>query len=715
MSFHNRNNRKRTGFNRGKAGWRMSSGKHALNRPEAEYRHQDQLSENEVGISEYISKFEGYSAVIKARFSDFQVSEINLEGNLAKLTDQTVPKDFVLEQITYSYEDVERSPAEKIPQETWEALKQLVKGISDVPVILEAQDFSKDERKSIHTCIKNYFGKEIVASTVQQDEKHVMEFKKYQKGGTQRADNRTTKWPDNVPEYVYFVVYKELMDTMEACFKIGQSLHIPHTKITYAGVKDRRAKTTQWFCIKKCDPSKLIARTSHIRNLHVGNIEFKEKCLKIGQLRGNKFRIALRNVQAEDDLINRSMEHVKEYGFINYFGMQRFGNDKETPTFLIGIKLLQGLWEEAVDLILKVKGGDDLSLPINKAKKLYSETKDAEAALKLCDWSSNSIEKKLLAGLSKHDDKDLVNALESIPRYMRLMYIHAFQSYIWNKMTSKRIQEFGLKPVEGDLVFIDNRQEEDCLLEDDENSEIDGSEVSLSNEENQKSETASVRPLLADELDKYTINDIVLPLPGHDVIYPDNMKQHYKEAIEECGLQLEMPKQKVRTYNLSGTYRKICQRVEDIDWKILFYDNPTDNLIRSDLEEMRGEAEPTILEAGKYKAILVSFTLRAASYATMVLRDMLKCNTSSSFQAGLNNYAESEKVPTPSETKNDSVEINNIQPGSLLADKEKYEDFKNNLFKDILGESEENETSKRELENDDETESNSKKLKANGD
>ena len=49
---------------------------------------------------------------------------------------------------------------------------------------------------------------------------------------------------------------------------------------------------------------------------------------------------------------------------------------------------------------------------------------------------------------------DRVGALQQIPRNMRSLFLHALQSFLWNKAASHRVETFGVKGVqEGDLVL----------------------------------------------------------------------------------------------------------------------------------------------------------------------------------------------------------------------------------------------------------------------
>lgn len=155
------------------------------------------------------------------------------------------------------------------------------------------------------------------------------------------------KWPaTREGEYVYFLVHKEFIDTIEANIQLSDCLQMRPSNFCYAGVKDRRAKTTQWFCVRRVEPEVIVERTKNLKNISVGNFCYKKETLKLGHLQGNQFRIAIREIVDNQAVIEKGLNSLKNYGFINYFGLQRFGNSKEIPTHIIGIKLLTGLWEE---------------------------------------------------------------------------------------------------------------------------------------------------------------------------------------------------------------------------------------------------------------------------------------------------------------------------------------------------------------------------------
>lgn len=58
------------------------------------------------------------------------------------------------------------------------------------------------------------------------------------------------------------------------------------------------------------------------------------------------------------------------------------------------------------------------------------------------------------------------------------------------------------------------------------------------------------------------------------------------------------------------------------------YNDENDTLIRSDIEELNGEADAKSIENGKQKALILEFSLPSSSYATMALREILKSDTS---------------------------------------------------------------------------------------
>lgn len=97
-----------------------------------------------------------------------------------------------------------------------------------------------------------------------------------------------------------------------------------------------------------------------------------------------------------------------------------------------------------------------------------------------------------------------------------------------------------------------------------------------------------------------------------------------------------------RTYSLTGAYRKLVIRPERLTWQLVRHNEETDNLIQSDYELLKGEPAPVFTEDGPLTALLVDFRLPSSTYATMVLREILKLDTSPANQARLNKIASDE-------------------------------------------------------------------------
>lgn len=132
------------------------------------------------------------------------------------------------------------------------------------------------------------------------------------------------------------------MDTIDALNQLATNLRIQPNNFTYPGTKDRRAWTTQWISLRKVDARNILRASKKIHGAYVGNFKYAKNSLKLGMLRGNQFKIALRNVCGTDKEIEQAMTLFRDNGFINYYGLQRFGTVASIPTHEIGKRLLQG-------------------------------------------------------------------------------------------------------------------------------------------------------------------------------------------------------------------------------------------------------------------------------------------------------------------------------------------------------------------------------------
>ena len=256
----------------------------------------------------------------------------------------------------------------------------------------------------------------------------------------------------NIPEksgtHLYLNLTKTNHDLHFALKKIARFLRMGASRIGYAGIKDKRAITCQRVSIFEPD----IARLKQFNSwgIKLSLPEWGNEPVTIGNLKGNKFTVRVRNIQLDEtetrERINASFREMMEKGVANYFGQQRFGGIRNI-SHLVGLELLRGNIESAVSLYLSHYSEREHE-EVGKARLLAGEKKYAEA---LEMFPKNYFyERNMLAHLLKYPN-DFAGAFATIPRKVRYLFTHAYQSYFFNELLDARISSgIGLKAMGGE-------------------------------------------------------------------------------------------------------------------------------------------------------------------------------------------------------------------------------------------------------------------------
>ena len=77
---------------------------------------------------------------------------------------------------------------------------------------------------------------------------------------------------------------------------------------------------------------------------------------------------------------------------------------------------------------------------------------------------------------------------------------------------------------------------------------------------------------------------------------------------------------------------------DNVQWETVRYDDPTISLVRTDYDSMTAVSEPVSMNDGQYRALKMKFDLPSSSYATMLVREILKTDTSPSYHSTLNKH-----------------------------------------------------------------------------
>lgn len=645
-----------------------------------EERAKKVVQEKDVGITQYVNQLYrskgGFFGKIKQRYSDFLVNEIDTNGKVLHLLDDGINMGKTKKEKRLEKRQEERADLQgKTPEEV-EEIKRLKKEEEDRKPKYELSDehrakllemITSDELKAIeelfttgnnfetttkieekqargqlHQLFRVGFQNKLESVTTPENTFKIQIAKNDRKGGRRNPQESVNHVDENgvvnyglgpYKNFLHFNVYKENRETMEVAGTIAKFLRIPHKLVNFAGTKDRRGVTCQKFSIHKGKVVRVSSLNKGLKNAVLGGFTYEDNGLRLGDLQGNEFVITIRDVAALDETedlntcIKTCFESLKDSGYINYYGLQRFGTFS-ISTHQLGVHLLNDQWKEAAELILseqEVVAPDSV-----EARRIWAETKNASFALKKmprrCQAEYSVLTKlssEKYTGDGEFSSNSYFNSIMAIPRNLRVMYVHAYQSYVWNSVVSKRYELFGSEVQVGDLVLDDNKDKVAAEENDDFKEDVYESNI------------IRARALTEEDISsgEYTIFDVVLPTPGFDIVYPSNeqLKQVYVDVMANDGLDPFKMSRRVREFSLPGSYRKIMGKPENLSYEIVKY-NDDDAVVRTDLELLR--AQPEILsrvinnEEGTRTAVVLRMQLGVSSYATMALREFMKVDTS---------------------------------------------------------------------------------------
>lgn len=656
--------------------------------------HSSLLGESEietaVGICAYANNCAGFQGIHKQRYSDFVVREVSKSGSVSVLTSTSgselearvfgqgsKSEELSPESISNFVDDLRK---ETIVGNEWNdsELQQFLtlcaeKSTTCPDNFVAFPCVDKLARTKAHQIIRTHLGTYVDSDTFNDGSvQFIRLIAKYKTKGQKKRFR--APWPDGVGNYLQFTLLKENVDTMSACSCLAKSLQMKSTNgIGYAGTKDKRAITLQTCTVYRKRPSEMgrINKFQFPPFVRVGNFSYRDEAIQLGDLGGNRFTIALRSLSAPSRSVAEACQAVQRFGFINYFGLQRFGKGGARSNE-IGREVIKGEWKTAIDLLFAPRDGDRQDLA--DAKFAYARGQYKVARDKLSHQLHS--ERSAIEGLMQHPN-DHLGALNRIPRNVRLLFSHAYQSYLFNKAASERVRLFGLECVEGDLVAVNPAVldeatqaalDEEALLASStaEESASSGSGSGSGDKERQGDDAergaedeggrsakvprvggvagaavthdafqrseirqmeagggatavADIRALTAEDVASgaFSIKDVILPLMGSESVLPKNaVGDYFLSLLQSDGLSQASFASCSSQYRSKGAYRRLMQCPKDLEWKIVHYSDPDVELVETETLQFRsgrhqGQGQGEV--EGKYGPSIESTALPATS------------------------------------------------------------------------------------------------------
>lgn len=221
-------------------------------------------------------------------------------------------------------------------------------------------------------------------------------------------------------EYLHFTLIKQNWDTIRALNYIRRKVGVSLKRFGFSGMKDKHAITAQRVSLWKGRADVL----AHLRlhEMFLKDFEYTDERINLGNAVGNRFTITIRDIPKKQreiaDTLNRFARKVTSRGIPNYFGPQRFGGGNVEA----GRAIKDSDLRRGVDVIL--------------AKVMRYISEGGIESIPKVFW----YEKKMLRHLENHPN-DSAGALRKIPKKILRLYVHAYQSHLFNEQLKQALQE----------------------------------------------------------------------------------------------------------------------------------------------------------------------------------------------------------------------------------------------------------------------------------
>jgi tRNA pseudouridine13 synthase len=232
--------------------------------------------------------------------------------------------------------------------------------------------------------------------------------------------------------FAFYRLDKRGWSTPDALAALRRRWQIDLRRLSYGGLKDRHAATTQYITIRHGPRRNLTHHDVHVT--YLGQVPGPYTAADI---RANRFRITIRDLGAATvAAAQQALEEVRRDGVPNYFDDQRFGSVTEGGPF-IGRLLVDGRFEEALRQALLAPYEYDRAAQKQEKGLLVRHWGDwAELKEQLPRGHARSLVDYLL-----HHPGDFRGAVARLRPELRGLYLSAYQSHLWNRMLARWLRQ----------------------------------------------------------------------------------------------------------------------------------------------------------------------------------------------------------------------------------------------------------------------------------